>query len=190
MDLGPKRRRRRGRVGGTRGSLDGDGDATTSITVSIASSGSTGSWGLSVLQFRNATAVGASAGTNAASGGPSQAITTTQDNSAIVCVNTDFAAIDGTSRTWRTINSIIPTAGNGMERVYANPTGAYTAYVAYWTDAGTAGAKTAGLSAPVGQTYNIVAVEVKGVAGPPAPFSPTYIDWPLRQRHPKMRGAT
>jgi hypothetical protein len=26
-------------------------------------------------------------------------------------------------------------------------------------------------------------------AGPPAPFDPQYVDWPLRQPHPKMRGA-
>ncbi|HWB36640.1 MAG TPA: hypothetical protein VHA75_11510 [Rugosimonospora sp.] len=37
--------------------------------------------------------------------------------------------------------------------------------MAYWPDAGTAGSKTVGLSGPVGQTYSIVAVEIKGAAG-------------------------
>jgi len=38
-------------------------------------------------------------------------------------------------------------------------------YVAYYPDAGTAGSKTVGLSAPTGQQYSIVAVEIKGTAG-------------------------
>ena len=37
-----------------------------------------------------------------------------------------------------------------------------TGYGGYHADAGTAGSKTVGLSAPSGQTYTTIALEVKG----------------------------
>lgn len=139
--------------------------ATTAITVAITSTTiGAANWGFLVFQFSGSAGIGNSAATSAGSGAPSQALTTTQANSAIVCVSVDWAAVVGTTRTWRTINSITPTAGNTLEKKYQNVTGAYTAYVAYWDDAGAAAAQTAGLTAPTGQTYNIVAVEVKGSA--------------------------
>jgi hypothetical protein len=136
--------------------------STTSITVSITSSGATGAWGFAVFQFSSSNGVGAHASVNGASGAPSQAITTTQANSAVVFLNADWAAVDGTTRTWRTINSITPTVGNGLEKVYFRNAASYTVYVGLWNDVGATGAKTTGLSAPVGQTYSIVAVEAKG----------------------------
>lgn len=114
--------------------------------------------------FRDSDGVGASAKTNVLSGAPSLDITTTQDNSAIVVVVGDWNAADGASRTWRTVNGTAPSAANGFELTYFRDSSRYTLYVAYYPDAGAAGAKTVGLSAPTGQKYSIIAVEVKGTA--------------------------
>jgi hypothetical protein len=132
-------------------------------SVSFASAGG-GLFGGNALTFRDSDGIGASAKTNT-TGAPSLNITTTQDNSAIVVVVGDWSAADGASRTWRTVNSITPTSGNGYELSYSNEAPSYTIYVAYYPDAGAAGSKTVGLSAPTGQQYAIVALEVKGTAG-------------------------
>lgn len=131
------------------------------FTCSITPSGSN-FWGYNVLRFSGSDGVGASAKTNVASGAPSLALTTTSDNPAIVAFNGDWVPVDGASRTWRQINSITPTAGNGMERTYNFNSSFTTYYGAYWSDCGAAGAKTTGLSAPSGQKYSVIAVEIKG----------------------------
>jgi hypothetical protein len=41
----------------------------------------------------------------------------------------------------------------------------------------------------VGNPWVSTVVAFRASGTPPAPFDPTYIDWPLRQPHPKMRGA-
>jgi hypothetical protein len=134
-----------------------------------------GQWGFTALRFSGSDGIGASAQGSAASGAPSLAITTTQDNSALVVIVGDWNAADGASRTWRTVNGITPTSGNGGERVYARSVGAYTVYAAYYSDAGAAGSKTVGLSAPSGQKYSIAAIEVKGVAAPPTVVTATEV---------------
>lgn len=146
-------------------------DSDKSMTVTFTRTGTVGSnalvlwWGGNVLQFRGSDGVGASNKTNVASGGPSLALTTTVDNSAVVSVSGDFAAVDGASRTWRTVNGITPTSGNSLEVSYFRDASHYAVYGAYWSDVGAAGSKTVGLSAPSTQKYSICAVEVKGAAG-------------------------
>jgi hypothetical protein len=136
------------------------------FTQTITKSGGTADYGYDTFRFSGSDGVGASAKTNA-SGAPSLSITTTQDNSAIVVIVADWNAVSGSSRTWRTVNGITPVAtpGNGYERNYFLDGSAYTTYLAYYPDAGTAGAKTVGLSAPSGQKYAIIAIEIKGTAG-------------------------
>jgi hypothetical protein len=121
------------------------------------------------MLFRGSAGVGATNSTNngTGSGAPSLNITTTQPNSAIVVVVTDWNAVDGSSRTWNEVNSITPTSGNGYERSYAFDSVAATYYVAYYPDAGEAGVKTVGLSAPNTMRYVICAVEVLPPAWPP-----------------------
>lgn len=151
-----------------------------SMTVTLTRSTDPGTdmyFGANVLTFRGSDGVGASNKTNVSSGAPSLALTTTTDNAAIVAANGDWNAADGSSRTWRTINSITPTSGNGLERTYFRDSAHYTVYIAYWSDVGSAGSKTTGLSAPSGQKYSIAVVEVKGAAAaatkapPPTLFS-------------------
>jgi hypothetical protein len=141
-------------------------DSDKSMTVTFTRSGGAGSelFGGNVLTFRDSDGIGASNKTNVSSGAPSLSLTTTQANSAIVVANGDWNAGDGSSRTWRTANSITPTSGNGLERTYFRDAARCTVYGAYYSDAGTSGAKTIGLSAPSGQKYAIAAVEVLGTA--------------------------
>jgi hypothetical protein len=135
---------------------------TLSATKALA-----GFWGWDALRFSGSDGIGASSKTNS-TGAPSLSITTTQANSAIVVVVTDWNATDGASRVWRTVNGIAPTAGNGFERMYFRNTTNYAAYVAYYPDAGAAGAKTVGLSAPTTTPkYSIVAIEVLGSSSTP-----------------------
>jgi hypothetical protein len=137
--------------------------STTSITVSFTHLGNTASlwFGGGVYVFRDSNGIGASNKTNS-TGAPSMTLTTGSNNSAIVYISGDWAAVDGASRTWRTINSITPTAGNGLEETYFRDAAHYGVYSAYWTDVGAAGSKTVGLSAPTGQTFSIAAIEVTG----------------------------
>lgn len=139
--------------------------ASGSITPTITPGGANGNqvFGMNVLEFSGSDGVGASNKAQT-TGAPSLGLTTLQDNSAIVVANADYLATDGTSRTWRTVNSVTPTSGNGLEVTYFRNTTNYAVYAAYYSDAGAAGAKTVGLSAPTGQQYSIVAVEVKGAA--------------------------
>lgn len=140
-------------------------DATggTSWTLSLSASGLSGQhWGVGCMVFRGSDGIGVSNKANASAAAPSVSLTTTQDNSAIVVVSGDWDADDGSSRTWRTVNSITPTNGNGLEKTYSFDSGVYTAYAAYYNDAGAAGSKTVGLTAPSSQTYSIAAVEIKG----------------------------
>lgn len=136
-----------------------------SITPTFTPGGSNGNqvFGANVLEFSGSDGVGASNKAQT-TGAPSLSVTTLQDNSAIVVANADYLATDGTSRTWRTVNSITPSSGGGTEPTYFRSSANYTVYAAYYSDAGTAGAKTVGLSAPTGQQYSIIGVEVKGAA--------------------------
>jgi|SRR3990172_2023412 len=137
---------------------------TTSVSFAKANDAFSLWFGGNALTFRDSDGIGASAKTNT-TGAPSLSITTTQDNSAIVVIVGDWNAADGASRTWRTVNGIAPTAGNGYELTYFRNASHYTVYAAYYSDAGAAGAKTVGLSDPSGQKYSIVALEIKGAAG-------------------------
>jgi hypothetical protein len=127
---------------------------STSITVTFTRSGS-GQYGGDVLVFRGSGGIGASAKANA-TGAPSLSLTTAQASSAVVVGAVDWNAVGGASRAWRT------GAGALTETTYATDPAHGTYYGGYHADAGAAGAKTVGLTAPTGQQYSIVAVEVKG----------------------------
>jgi hypothetical protein len=147
--------------------------STTSFAVSCASSGG-GNYGISVNLWRGSDGVGLSSKTTG-SGGPSLTYSTGTDNSAIDMIVGDWNAIDGTSRTYRTVNSITPVSGGSGEGAYNRMVSKYTIYSAYWTDAGALGSKTVGVSAPVGQAYTVLAVEIKGAAGASTYVRPTIV---------------
>jgi len=140
-----------------------DAAGGTAWTLSLGLTGG-GYFGLAAWVFRDSDGFGASAVGSSASGAPSLALTTTAADSAICGIVGDWNAADGTTRTWRTINGITPTVGNSLERNYFRDAAHYATYAALWDDAGAAGANTTGLSAPSGQKWSAIAVEVLGTA--------------------------
>lgn len=144
--------------------------STTSFAVTFSRTGA-GSYGFggSVQVWRDSDGVGASAKTNVASGAPTLDLTTTQANSAIVVSVGDWNAVDGASRTWRT------NAGALTEEVYYYDGVSGTYYDGYHADAGAVGTYAVGLSAPGGQKYAIIALEVKGTSGPAPSYSVAWI---------------
>jgi hypothetical protein len=130
--------------------------ATESMTVTLTRAPNASIFGGDVLTFRGSDGVGATAQNHATGAAPTVDLTTTQANSAIVVVNSDWAAGTG-SRTWRT------NAGTFTEVSYQNVNGNYTIYGGYHADAGSVATYAVGLSAPT-QTYSVAAVEVKGAA--------------------------
>lgn len=137
--------------------------ANTSFTVSFTRSATARFFGGNVLTFRSSGGVGASIATNNSTGDPAVTLLTTAANSAVVTVIGDWSAVDGTTRTWNTVNSITPTSGNGLEVTYSRDASNYTRYAAYWNDVGAVGNKVLGTQLPDGMKWSIAAVEVKGL---------------------------
>lgn len=96
---------------------------------------------------------------NGASGSPSVSLTTTQANSAIVVIVSDWNAGSGT-QTFTNNFSGTPTALTD----YPGDGARYGVAIAYFPDAGAVGSKTVGMSAPTGQKWTIIAIEVKGAS--------------------------
>lgn len=142
-----------------------DSSKTMTVTVSCVTGGGVGTlWGFIVYQFRDSDGFGSRTSTNNStnSGAPSLSITSCGANSALAYASMDWNANDGATRTWRTINSITPSAANGLEKEYFRDASFYTVYSAYWNDDGSSGAQTVGLSSPATQRFTILAVEVLG----------------------------
>lgn len=91
---------------------------------------------------------------------PNVSRTTTQANNAISWICTDWNAVDGASRTYRTSD-----AGAFTETEYTFLTGDYTNYCGFHPNAGAAGAKALGLTAPSTQRWALVGVDVLGTVG-------------------------
>ena len=143
--------------------------ATTgeNLTVTIMN-GSGGFFGGNVIRFSGSAGVGASAKAQSSSGSPSVNITTTQANSAIVAICGDWNAVsgtqtftlDGSSTGWTALTDY---PGDGAH---------YGVAIGYIGDAGAAGTKTIAMSAPTGQKWSIIVVEVKGSASASASLPP------------------
>lgn len=86
---------------------------------------------------------------------PALDLTATKAGSIGLYIEADWNAADGSSRTWRTINSIV-----GTDQAYFRDSARYTVYVGSWSNLGATGTKTFGLSAPSGQKTSQIAVEI------------------------------
>lgn len=136
-------------------------NATGSITITFTG-GSTKWYTCGCTNWSNA-AYSTSAKTNTSGPvAPSLAITTSFDNSALQFIVDDFAAADGASRTYRTVNGNTPSAGGSGEERYDRSSANEASYAAYHPDAGTAGSKTIGLTAPSTQTPSLIVIEIQG----------------------------
>jgi hypothetical protein len=154
---------------------DNTGGTNWTLSVSRSVAGSE-KWGITCLVFRNA-ALGTAVATTRSDGPYTTTITTTQANSAIVSLLADWDANadSGNTRVWATVNGNTPSSGNGQEINYEYSSGAYTVFGAYYTDAGSIGTKTVGLSTGPGTLPHIsfVTLEVKGVVA----ATPGLIGW-------------
>ena len=146
-----------------------------SLTVTVTRASGSSYYGFVVLKAASCGGVGTPVTGSGTSGGPSLAITTTTDNSAIAYISGDYNSVSVTSRAWRQVNSVNPT-----EDYVGTPSSSL--YIAHYGDAGTANSKTAGLSAPTGQKWSVVAVELK----PTARVTKTLdVSWNVRVRQAK-----
>lgn len=140
--------------------------AAETFNLSVAVSGSTDPWSFRFYQWGTGAVVGASVITSThTTGAPSQALTTTVANSAVMCLIGDTNESAVTTKTWRAINSITPTVGNGLEKDGVKVTGAATFLSAYWNDAGATGSKTLGLTTQTGADYSMASIEIVGSGG-------------------------
>ncbi len=116
------------------------------------------------------------AGSHSVAEPPTQAITTTTDNCAIIWCGADYQAGADAARAYVTING-----GAAVEDVYFRDASYFTFYSAHWADSGTAGAKTAGLATadPAVMETSQVAVAIKGTAGGGLPAS---VPGPIKRR--------
>lgn len=133
--------------------------APVAETITVSFSASSGYFGGNVVRFSGSNGVGASNVANGASGSPSVSLTTTQANSAIVVIVSDWNAGSGT-QTFTNNFSGTPTALTD----YPGDGARYGVAIAYFPDAGAIGSKTVGMSAPTGQKWTIIAIEVKGAS--------------------------
>lgn len=139
------------------------GVATSAGTFSLTQSCSL-NWGLVVRRYAGSDGIGASVAVqiNGSGSSPSSALVTTDDNSSIDVIVADWDANDGASRAWLNVTGAAPT-----ELAYFHNSSIYTVYSGTYADVGTAGSKTPGLSAPTGDSFAFLAVEVLGAE--PAP---------------------
>ncbi|HEU5475708.1 MAG TPA: hypothetical protein VFV67_34135 [Actinophytocola sp.] len=154
----------------------GPGQGGTFNVTATFSAGGAG--GLSVLRFDGIGSVGADAVGNAPDPtAPSLVITTTEDDSIVVVMVGDHETVDGVTRTWRT------GAGALTETTYFRSNSENAAYVGYHANAGAAGAKTVGLTAPATMRPSIAAVELvlepDSVEQPIGPASQTDTAMPM-----------
>lgn len=143
--------------------------APSNETVTVSFASNLAWFGGNVVRFSGSGGIGASAVATGASGSPSVSLTTTQANSAIVVIVSDWNATAGT-QTFTTAAGT-PTALTDFPGDAAH----YGVAIAYYADVGAIGSKTVGMSAPTGQKWSIIAIEVKGTAGNTATSLPPSI---------------
>jgi chitodextrinase len=129
----------------------------TNVNVSFTNDG--GNFGGDVLHFRNASGIGVTAQANSNTGNPTLTLNGVGENSSIVMVNGDWSARTG-ARTYNTSQ-----AGTFTETSAFADGSTYGVEAGYYANAGTAGNKTIGITAPTGMTWALAAVEVKGNSG-------------------------
>jgi len=132
--------------------------ATLTVTTTLVNASSK-AWGFGVSVYRSHGGVGVS--DSATGSGVPELDLDVSEGSSVAAAIGDWNAIDGASRGWL----------SGFEEAsYFRDPVAYSVYVGV-ADGLTAGTKQVGLSAPAGQKFSIVAVEVKAPAAVPAPVA-------------------
>jgi hypothetical protein len=128
------------------------------MTVSFArSAGGSGYYGGNVIRFSGSSGIGNSNVATGDSENPLVSLVTTQDNSTIVVVTSDWRAVQG-SQSFTNNFGGTPVVLSG----YLGDNARYGVAITYFANVGAAGSKTVGMSAPTGQKWTIIAIEVKG----------------------------
>lgn len=146
--------------------------AGSAVTVTAAFGGVANVRGL-IVEVWTAAQLAATPATNSVLGGsgaPTGTITTVAAGSTVTWLSSDWSAIDGTTRTYRS---------SATETAYHRVTGQYTGYAAY-QDAASAGAQTYGLTAPAGQSYTTAAIEIQASGAAPPAIPPIIVLAPRR----------
>lgn len=124
-------------------------------TISVARAAGSGEFGFGVYIYRAHGGVGAS-NSSSGTGLPTLTLTDTVADSAVIMVSTDWNTTPGTA-TWPTVNGSAPTVD-----VDVLSSGASRYYAVHYADAGPTGGKALGPTAPSGQKYQILAIEILG----------------------------
>jgi hypothetical protein len=132
----------------------------SSITVGFGAISGTAGWhSMLVERWPTTAALAGTPATNLTngSGAPSGSVTTAANGSAVSWVNGDWNAVSPTSRAYRGS----PTEEGIHDK---SGTGSYVMEYAYQA-AATAGAQTYGLTAPTGEKYSLLAIEIQDTSG-------------------------
>jgi hypothetical protein len=134
---------------------------TVSMTVSMTPTGHVFWHSMMVEHWASSALAGSPAISSpiTGSGSPSASLTTTAAASAVSWLNGDWNANDPTGRVYNSTS-----ASPVDEGVHDKSTGNYVAYYAYQS-AASAGSQTIGLTAPTGQVWSMIGVEVLDVPG-------------------------
>lgn len=135
--------------------------SSSSITVSSSWSGNAGFHSATVERWTSAqlAATPATNATKTGTGAPSTTITTVAANSVVSWANADWAAVAPGTPAYRSSAT--------QEQLDDHSTADYVAYHA-WQSAAAAGSQTLGLTAPTGQTWTLIGVEVQASTTAPA----------------------
>jgi len=153
--------------------------ATGTITVRCTKSAGTILWGHVVKVWRGSAGISAVGSNNNTNGIPTVNITTTGTNSGIDFVNSDWNAVQG---------SFAFSASNGTPvQDFADQSNNlnYCVYASHVVDAGSAGAKTMGMSLPTPQGFVVAAVEILGTGVATGPVPPLIIPRSLAMQRQK-----
>ena len=131
------------------------------FTLSASQAGST-PWGFTYEVWHNHGGIGAVATAyigSTSTSAPSMTLTTISPNSAVSVILSDWTA-NVTVPTYRTVNGITPVSGGSGESGKFQGDGlTYGGYSFYYSDAGVAGAKTIGATAPT-MRWTMISVEI------------------------------
>lgn len=131
-------------------------DVGRTISVSAAK-GNSQQWSFFASVWRNHGGLGVSDQASANPGAPALPLGAAA-NSALVFGSSDWFAVDGSARVWRSVNGVPIT-----ETSYGGDAGkSYICYTGYAPDTGPAGIETVGLLSPASQKYSIVGIEILG----------------------------
>ena len=129
----------------------------SSMTVSMTWGVTNVVWGFTTFRARNSAGIGTSVKKTRDSGEPNVRLTTLTPSSAILVGHEDWHG-KRSKQSWRDVNGAQPQVVK-YEWVSAPD----TLSIALYSNVGTAGGKTVGMTWPEDQMYSMVAVEVKGV---------------------------